>query len=108
MNIVKTKPSVSRHTAPEGVALGLMTLEQVASELGLSKAYLYSLTSKRIIPHYKPRGGRVFFDASEVREWVLTGRIKTTAELEVQAEAHGKALEENRRARRGRSNVASV
>lgn len=91
------KPRESRHTAPEGGRLGLMTIDQVAQELGLSKAYIYSLTSAKEIPFYKPRGGRIFFDASEVREWVKSHRVKDDAELEAVADAKYQELERKRK-----------
>lgn len=86
--------------APTSGALGMMTIEQVAQELGLSKSHIYALTSKKEIPHYKPRGGRIFFDVREIREWLSQGRIKTNREIAEQAEAHSKAKEAERKAKR--------
>lgn len=98
MQQATTKPQSVN--APEVGALGVMTIEQVATALGLSKSHIYALTSKKEIPHYKPRGGRIFFDVQEVREWLTKGRIKTQEEIAEQAEAHSKAKEAERKAKR--------
>ena len=40
---------------------GVLTLPEAADYLGLSKSYLYKLTSKKILPHSKPLGKKLFF-----------------------------------------------
>ncbi|UFH51818.1 helix-turn-helix domain-containing protein [Spirosoma sp. KNUC1025] len=39
---------------------------------GLSEAYIYSLVSKRLIPHQK-RGNRLYFKRSELLAWITEG-----------------------------------
>lgn len=62
-----------------------LTVDEVAAYTGLSKSYLYKLTSKGGIPCYKPRAKMVYFDRDEIDTWLLQNRIKTKAEIEAEA-----------------------
>lgn len=62
-----------------------LTLEEVAAYTGLSKSYLYKLTSTGGIPCYKPRSKMVYFDRDEIDTWLLQNRIKTKEEIEAEA-----------------------
>lgn len=63
----------------------VLTLSDVAILTGLSRSYLYKLTCKHKIPHYKPSGKGIYFDKNEVEQWLLQNRIATDAELEAKA-----------------------
>jgi excisionase family DNA binding protein len=67
--------------------LPFLTLSQACEILGYSKHYLYQLTSKRVIPYYKARGGKILFDKNEIEAWIRRGKIATADELEAQADA---------------------
>ena len=43
---------------------------EAAKYLGMSKSYLYKLTCKHSIPHYKPTGKRIFFDVLDLNNWI--------------------------------------
>jgi excisionase family DNA binding protein len=53
--------------------------------LNLSASYLYKLTSKQELPHYKPNGKKIYFRRGELQEWLLKNRIKPLAEIETEA-----------------------
>lgn len=53
----------------------LWTIEEAAQYLGMSKSYLYKLTSKGAIPHYKPFGKMVYFNRPELEQWLQRNRI---------------------------------
>lgn len=63
----------------------VLNIDEVAQFTGLSKLYLYKLTSKNEIPHSKPNGKNVFFNKSEIEEWLLRNRQATNEELEAEA-----------------------
>jgi excisionase family DNA binding protein len=58
------------------------TFGEAADYLRLSKSYLYKLTSKGQIGHYKPQGKLIYFEKSELDRWILRNRICTDTELE--------------------------
>ena len=63
----------------------VLTFDEAASYTGLSKSYLYKLTSAGLIPHSKPNGKQVYFSKSELDIWLLRGAVKTNTVLEAEA-----------------------
>lgn len=62
----------------------LLTVRDVCKKLQISKGGLYNLTCSRQIPCFK-RGGRLYFDAQELNEWIRSDRRKTLKELQEEA-----------------------
>lgn len=65
-----------------------LNIDEAAIYSALSVSYLYKLTSTQQIPHFKPRGKIIYFDRSELDEWLRQNRVKTTAEIETEASNH--------------------
>ena len=66
----------------------VLTSDEAARYLGVSKSCLYKWTMTRTIPHYKsPTGKMCFFNRREIEEWMQQVRVKTDDELEQQAQA---------------------
>ena len=68
-----------------GMGKEVLTSDEAAAYLGMSKSHLYKLTMSRQIPHYKPQGKRCYFNRAELLEWVQQGRVATVDELNVRA-----------------------
>ena len=66
----------------------ILTTEEAAKFLSVSKSYLYKQTSAQAIPHYKPTGKRCYFKRSELEAWILAGRISTKSEIVQRANAY--------------------
>jgi len=49
----------------------VLTFHEAANYTGFSRSYLYKLTSTGKIPCYKPQGKMIFFDRSELDNWLL-------------------------------------
>lgn len=64
----------------------VLTTEEAARFLGITKSYLYKLTMQRLIPHYKPMGKLCYFIKAELMEWLQTNRVKTDTEINDQAQ----------------------
>lgn len=62
-----------------------MDVTEAAKFLGLSRAYLYKLTCARLIPYYKPRGGKMLFDRHELEDYVRNGRVDVREDVESMA-----------------------
>ena len=56
----------------------VLNLDEVATYTGLSKSYLYRLTSTGGIPCYKPHGKHIYFEKAEIDKWLLRNKVKTT------------------------------
>jgi excisionase family DNA binding protein len=65
-----------------------LSMDEAAIYAALSVSYLYKLTSTQQIPHFKPRGKIIYFDRSELDEWLRQNRVKTTNEIETEASDH--------------------
>jgi excisionase family DNA binding protein len=50
--------------------------------LGVSKSFLYKLTSKKAIKFSKPNNGKLYFKKSDLYEWMIHNEIKSTDVLE--------------------------
>jgi len=66
-------------------AKDVLTMQDVAKLTGLSMAYLYNMTSKRKIPHYKCGGKITYFKKSEINDWLLKYRVNTQEDIESEA-----------------------
>ncbi len=70
----------------------LLTVDEVSQMFGITKSYLYKLTSARKIPHFKPTGKKIYFDYDELVEWMKRNRISTMDEIREEAHSHFKKL----------------
>ncbi|MDU1889855.1 MAG: helix-turn-helix domain-containing protein [Dysgonomonas sp.] len=69
-------------------AKNVLCFNDVAILTGLSKSHLYKLTCSHQIPHYKPNGKQIYFDRTEVENWMKQNKIATTAEIELAATSY--------------------
>jgi len=63
----------------------VLNFNEVVAYTGLSKSYLYKLTSNAGIPCYKPQGKQIYFNKQEIDQWLLQNRKATNIELEKMA-----------------------
>lgn len=71
-----------------GTAKEMITLDETARYMGVSRSFLYKLTMGRKIPHYKPNGKLIYFNRKEVEEWLQQNRVATDGELEARAQSY--------------------
>ena len=63
----------------------IFNLDEAAMYIGVSKSNLYKMTASRKIPHYKPAGRYIYFERSELDNWIREGAVKTEEELSDEA-----------------------
>ena len=66
----------------------VLTSDEAARYMGISKSYLYKLTMRQEIPHYKPMGKMVYFNRMELENWLQGNRIATNDEISQQAQTY--------------------
>lgn len=66
----------------------VLTFDETAVYTGMSKSYLYKLTSTGGIPCYKPSGKVLYFNRTELDSWMLQNRKATREEIEVKANTY--------------------
>ena len=62
--------------------------DEAAKYMGISKSYLYKLTMRQQIPHYKPMGKMCYFNRAELEKWLQSNRVSTDSEIAQQANAY--------------------
>ena len=66
----------------------VLTSDEAAKYMGISKSYLYKLTMRQQIPHYKPMGKMCYFNRAELEKWLQSNRVATKSEIAQQANAY--------------------
>ena len=66
----------------------VLTSDEAARYMGVSKSYLYKLTMRRQIPHFKPLGKMCYFNRKELEAWLQRNRVATMDEIEMEAQAY--------------------
>lgn len=66
----------------------VLDVNDLAALTGLSQARIHRLTSQRLIPYYKPNGGKLFFKKSEVNAWLLRNRQDSVSDINSEAVTH--------------------
>lgn len=68
----------------------VLTMDEAVQYSGLSRSYLYKLTSTRKIPFYKPNGKAIYFKRVELEQWLTRCRVNTMQEIHCAAINHVK------------------
>ena len=66
----------------------VLTSDEAARYMGVSKSYLYKLTMRGEVPHYKPMGKMVYFNRAELEAWLQQNRIASSTEVSDKARAY--------------------
>lgn len=66
----------------------LLTIDEVATLLRLTKPTVYSKVSKNELPGVCKQGKRLYFDRQTIIDWIKQGRKKSNAEIEQEAKAY--------------------
>lgn len=59
----------------------VLTSDEVAKYMGISKSYLYKLTMRQQIPYYRPMGKMCYFNRIEVEKWLQSNRVAPMTEI---------------------------
>ena len=63
----------------------ILTLEEAAVFLGISKSCLYKMTHNQVVPFYKPNNKLVYFERSELTKWIRSCRVASMEQIESEA-----------------------
>lgn len=64
----------------------VLSLEEAAIFMNVTKSNLYHMTHEQIIPFYKPGGKMCYFEKSELLKWMRRNRVSSMEEIEKEAE----------------------
>ncbi|MFV8353400.1 helix-turn-helix domain-containing protein [Flavobacterium sp. XS2P14] len=63
----------------------VLNFNDACSYLDISASHLYKLTSQKQIPHFCPQGKKLYFNRTELDEWLQRNRQSSTDEIETMA-----------------------
>lgn len=63
-------------------AKNVLDVDDVVALTGLSKGFVYKLTCRKKIPHYKPNSKLLYFDRQEIESWMKQNRVNTMNKVE--------------------------
>ena len=66
----------------------VLTSDEAAKYMGISKSYLYKLTMRQQIPHFKPMGKMCYFNRTELEQWLQNNKVTTLKEISQQSQTH--------------------
>ena len=66
----------------------VLTSDEAAKYMGISKSYLYKLTILRRVPHFKPTGKMCYFNRHELENWLQSNRIATDEAIASEAQSY--------------------
>ena len=66
----------------------ILSLEEAAQYLQLSKSCLYKMTSSKEIPYYVPGGKKIYFRRIELDNWILNSKVNSVNEFDDDAESY--------------------
>ena len=66
----------------------VLTVDEAARYMGVSKSSLYKLMMRKLIPYSRPNGKVCYFDRVELEKWLMSNRVATENELNDRAEAY--------------------
>ncbi len=64
----------------------ILNTDEVVELTGMAKSYLYKLTSTRQIPHYKPNWKLLYYNKSDVLNYLTRNRVKSNDEIRGEVE----------------------
>ena len=63
-------------------AKDVLTVEEAAKFLGLSKSFVYKMTHEGSLPFYKPNGKVCYFEKAALLEWMRSTKVASQKEIE--------------------------
>ncbi|RAV28897.1 helix-turn-helix transcriptional regulator [Sinomicrobium soli] len=66
----------------------VLTFDEACDYTGISKSYLYKLTSENRIPFSKPNGKVIFFEREKLENWLLRNHRRSRQETKDEALSH--------------------
>lgn len=61
------------------------TLIEASKYLNISKSYLYKMTHKKLITHFKPNGKKIYFQRADLNNWLFRNKRESDSEIEQKA-----------------------
>lgn len=91
MNTIKLDERLERIESLLLANKKVLTLEEACDYTGISRSYLYKLTSTGMIPHSKPSGKLIYFEREELEHWLMQNKKFSDSDFKKSAEVQKKS-----------------
>lgn len=85
VELIEIKQQLTRIESGLLAQKNVLTFDEVSQFTGLSKSHLYKLTSSGKVPHFKPHGKVIYFERTQIENWLLQNPIKTADTIDKEA-----------------------
>jgi hypothetical protein len=75
MEVLKPQRGRPKNASKSSIKSDYMDVNELASFLKMSVSHIYTLTSRKEIPHMKVLGKKLLFDKSEILDWLRTKKV---------------------------------
>ena len=75
MEVLKPQRGRPKNATKQSIKSDYMDVNELASFLKMSVSHIYTLTSRKEIPHMKVLGKKLLFDKSEILDWLRTKKV---------------------------------
>jgi len=88
MDTLELKQQLDRIEAALLSQKNVLTFDEAATYMGVSKSFLYKKTMDNSISYFKPRGKMIYFERESLEKELLQNRITPTDEIEAKASTY--------------------
>lgn len=64
----------------------VLTLREAAEYVGMKETTLRNMVYRKVIPYYKSKGNRTYFEIKELKAYMMAQRVPSLAEEQSKAE----------------------
>ena len=75
MEVLTPKRGRPKNVATEPIKSDYFTVTELADYLKMSVSHIYSLTSRKEIPHIKLLGKKLLFEKKEILNWLRSKKV---------------------------------
>lgn len=72
-----------------------LTVKEAVEFLGLSESRIHKMTCYKEVPHYKPGGKKIYLKRQELEQWILSGRVASTNDLDDELDSYLSRTDKN-------------
>lgn len=66
-----------------------LDVQETCFFLGISKSHLYKLNFRKVIPYYKPVGGKkLYYHKKDLLKYLTENRFMSKSEMDIKAQSH--------------------
>ena len=66
----------------------IWSMDDFCKYTGFKQSYAYKLTHERVVPFFKPTGGKIFFKSEEIIAWLTSNPVMSAEQVSMAAASY--------------------